>query len=141
MDPLPENVVRMLRHPDTNKVLSVVSPEGFPHSIVLGRILVGDDDRIYVGEAFMHRSSRYLEECPRAEILTWRGKEGYSVRVEAEGRLTEGPEFDLLSDRMDRMGMHVVSLWVFRPTEVWDEGATYTSGDRVLRWTSSAPAV
>ena len=39
MNQLPENVVRMLRHPDTNKVLSMVSPDGFPHSIVLGAVI------------------------------------------------------------------------------------------------------
>lgn len=140
MDRLPENVVRMLRHPGTNKVLSVVSPDGFPHSIVLGAVVVGDDDRIYVGEAYMYRTSACLEACPNAEILAWKGKEGYSVRVKAEGRITEGPEFDRLSDVLGRMNMTVNALWVFRPVEAWDESASYTSGDRVARWTSSGPA-
>lgn len=140
MDRLPENVVRMLRHPGTSKVLSVVSPDGFPHSIVLGAVVVGDDDRIYVGEAYMYRASSYLEACPKAEILAWKGKEGYSVRVTAEGRVTEGPEFDRLSDVLGRMNMTVSALWVFRPVEAWDESASHTSGDRVARWTSSGPA-
>ena len=140
MNKLPENVVRMLRHPDTNKVLSMVSPDGFPHSIVLGAVIVGDDDRIYVGEVYMYRSSQYLEACPKAEFLVWKGKEGYSLRVEAEGRITEGPEFDRLSEVLGRKNMHVNALWVFRPSEVWDESASYTSGDRVVRWTSPAPA-
>lgn len=139
MERLPENVVRMLRHPGTNKVLSVVSPEGFPHSIVLGAVVVGDDDRIYVGEAYMYRTSQYLEACPKAEFLAWKGKDGYSVRVVAEGRVTEGPEFDRLSDVLGRMNMTVNALWVFRPTKAWDESASDTSGDRVVRWTSSAP--
>ena len=108
--------------------------------ILLGAVIVGDDDRIYVGEVYMYRSSQYLEACPKAEFLVWKGKEGYSLRVEAEGRITEGPEFDRLSEVLGRKNMHVNALWVFRPSEVWDESASYTSGDRVARWTSPAPA-
>ena len=50
---IPEPDLSILRHPDSNKVLSVVSPDGFPHSIVLGALMADDEDRIYVGEAFM----------------------------------------------------------------------------------------
>ena len=75
---IPEPVLRILRHPDSNKVLSVVSPDGFPHSIVLGALMADDEDRIYVGEAFMYRTAKYLEESPNAEFLVWKGKDGYS---------------------------------------------------------------
>ena len=50
-----EPVARMLVHPSSNKVLSVISTDSFPHSIVLASIIL-DGDKIYVGEAYMHRT-------------------------------------------------------------------------------------
>lgn len=135
---IPEPVLRILRHPDSNKVLSVVSPDGFPHSIVLGALMADDEDRIYVGEAFMYRTAKYLEESPNAEFLVWKGKDGYSIRAVAEKRVTEGPEFDRMSELLDRKRMHTVAVWTFRSVEVWDESASKTSGDRVVRWTYRA---
>lgn len=132
---IPEPVLRILRHPDSNKVLSVLSPEGFPHSIVLGALMADEDGSIYVGEAFMYRTVKYLEACPNAEFLVWKGKDGYSLRAVAEKRITEGPEFDRMSELLDKKGMHAVAVWVFRSVEVWDESASKTSGERVLRWT------
>lgn len=127
---IPDPVVQMLRHPDSNKVLSVVSPDGYPHSIVLGAILV-DDGMIYIGEAYMYRSSEYLEACPNAEFLVWKGKDGYSLRVQAEGRVLEGPHLDRMNELLGRKNMHANALWAFRSTQVWDESASSTSGDRV----------
>ena len=135
---IPEPVLRILRHPDSNKVLSVISPDGFPHSIVLGALMADDEDRIYVGEAFMYRTVKYLEACPNAEFLVWKGKDGYSIRAVAESRVTEGPIFDKMSELLDKKGMHAVAVWVFRSVEVWDESASKTSGERVLRWISRA---
>ena len=31
---MPEPVIRMIKHPDTKKVMATVSPEGEPHMIV-----------------------------------------------------------------------------------------------------------
>ncbi len=135
---IPEPVLRMFRHPDSNKVLSVVSPDGFPHSIVLGGLIVDDEDRLYVGEAYMYRTAQYLEECPNAEFLAWKGKDGYSLKAVAVGRLTEGPEFERMREMLERKNMRAVAVWVFKSVEVWDESASDTSGERILRWTSPA---
>ena len=118
---IPEPVLRMFRHPDSNKVLSVVSPDGFPHSIVLGGLIVDDEDRLYVGEAYMYRTAQYLEECPNAEFLAWKGKDGYSLKAVAVGRLTEGPEFERMREMLERKNMRAVAVWVFKSVEVWDE--------------------
>ena len=47
-------------------------------------------------------------------------------------RETSGPEFDRMSRFLDRMNMTTVAVWRFEPTEVWDESASDTSGDRVI---------
>ena len=129
--PVPDPVLQMLKHPDSNKILSVVSDDGFPHSIVLGAVLVGDDGMIYVGEAYMYRTSHYLERCPNAEFLVWKGKDGYSIRVVAEGRVAEGPVLKRMNEMLERKNMHANALWAFRSVQVWDESASSTSGDRV----------
>ncbi len=128
---IPEPLLRLLRIPDSSKVLSVVSPEGFPHSIVLGTIVV-DDGFLYAGEAFMHHTVAYLEQCPHAEFLVWKGRVGYSIRAVAEARITEGPVFEKVRSELSRMGMEAVAAWRFRPVEAVDESATPSSGEKVL---------
>lgn len=129
--PIQPHVLRLLRHPDSSKVLSVVSDDGFPHSIVLGALIADEDGRICVGEAFMYRASRYLEACPNAEFLVWMGKDGYSLRAVAVDHVHGGPELDRMNGLLEKKGMHASGLWVFESTQVWDEGASHTSGDRV----------
>ena len=94
-----------------------------------------DEDRLYVGEAYMYRTAQYLEECPNAEFLAWKGKDGYSLKAMAVGRLTEGPEFERMREMLERKNMRAVAVWVFKSVEVWDESASDTSGERILRWT------
>ncbi len=62
--PIPAPVLRLLRHPDSNKVLSTVSKSGYPHSIVVGGFLVDDDGLIYVGEALMFCLTELLVLTP-----------------------------------------------------------------------------
>ena len=129
---LTEPIVRMIKHPDTNKVLATVSPDGKPHMIVCGSLDIADDGSIIVGEAYMYRSAKYLEANPEAEILVWKGNTAYSIKAVARSRETSGPLFDRMSRFLDRMNMITVAVWRFEPTEVWDESASDTSGDRVI---------
>lgn len=129
---LTEPIVRMIRHPGTNKVLATVSPDGQPHMIVCGSLTVSEPDTIFVGEVFMHRAAEYLSKDPRAEFIVWRGRDGYSIKAVARDRLTEGPEFEKMSSLLERMNMTCVAVWRFEALEVWDESATGTSGERVI---------
>ena len=129
---LTEPVIRMIRHPGTNKVLATVSPDGQPHMIVCGSLTVSEPDTIVVGEVFMHRASEYLSKDPRAEFIVWRGKDGYSIKAVARSRQTDGPEFEKMSALLERMNMTCVAVWQFEALEVWDESATGTSGERVI---------
>lgn len=132
MIPLTEPVVRMIKHPDTCKVLSTVSPSGEPHSIVCGSLDVLDGGTIVVGEAYMHRASPNIEAEPRVEFLVWKGKNAYSIKAVAKERLTEGPVFDKMYVALERMNMTTVAVWTFEALEVWDESASDTAGDRVI---------
>lgn len=127
-----EPVVRMIKHPGTNKVMTTVSPEGEPHAIVCGSLMVTEPDTIIVGEVFMYRASENLRKNPKAEFLVWKGKDAYSIKAAAKARLDTGPIFEKMSAQLDKMGMSCVAVWVFEALEVWDEGVSGTTGDRVI---------
>lgn len=129
---IPEPLLRLLRISDSSKVLSVNSDDGFPHSIVLGSVVVDDDGMLYAGEVFMHRTAAYMESNPNVEFLVWKGRTGYSIRAVAEARLTEGPAFDKIKAELGRMGMDAVAAWRFKPLEANDESATPDAGDKVF---------
>ena len=122
----------MIKHPDTHKVLTTVSPDGLPQAIVCASLWIKDDDTIVVAEVFMHRTVEYLNKNPNAEFLIWAGKNAYSIKAVAKERLTEGPIFDKMSAFMDRFNMATVAVWLFEITSVWDESATDTSGQKVI---------
>lgn len=127
-----EPVIRMIKHPDTNKVMATVSPDGKPHVIVCGSLMVTEPDTIIVGEVFMHRTSEFLQKNPDVEFMVWKGKSAYSIKAVAKARFDTGPIYEKMSSLLEKMGMTCVAVWVFEATEVWDESASDTSGDRVI---------
>ncbi len=129
---LTENIVRFIRHPSTNKVMATVSPEGVPHMIVCGSLMVTEPDTIIVGEVYMHRAAANLAKNPNAEFLVWKGKDAYSIKAVAKARLDTGPIFERMYELLDRMNMTTVAVWVFEAQEVWDESASDTAGERVI---------
>ena len=129
---IPEPVARMIKHPDTHKVLTTVSPDGLPHAIVCASLDMDGSDTIVVAEVYMQRTCENLKSNPNAEFLVWQGKMGYSLKAKATGRFTEGVPFDKMSAAMDKFNMAVVAVWEFQVTEIWDESATKTSGEKVI---------
>ena len=94
---LTEPIVRMIKHPDTNKVLATASPDGRPHMIVCGSLDVSESGKIVVGEAYMYRTVKNLEANPEVEFLVWKGNSAYSIKARAVSRETSSPEFDRMS--------------------------------------------
>ncbi len=129
---IPEPVAKMIKQPDTHKVLTTVSPDGKPHAIVCASLAMHGDDTIVVAEVFMHRTVEYLNNNPNVEFLVWLGRNGYSLKAAAIGRFTEGEIFDKMTATMDKFNMTVVATWEFRVSEVWDESASRTSGEKVI---------
>ena len=132
MAKLTEPIVRMIRHPDTRKVMATVTPGGRPHVIVCGSLTTTEDDMIVVGDVYMHRTAENLAGCPAVEFMVWNGRDAYSIVAEARERLTSGPEFDKMTNDLGRMNMDVTAVWLFEPLEVWDESASRTAGTRVI---------
>ncbi|MBO7351656.1 MAG: pyridoxamine 5'-phosphate oxidase family protein [Candidatus Methanomethylophilaceae archaeon] len=128
---IPEPVARMIKHPDTHKVLTTVTPDGKPHAIVCASLSMLGDDTILVADVFMHRTSDNLNNNPNVEILVWQGKVGYSLKAVATGRVVEGPSFDKMVGVMERFNLTPIAVWEFKVLEIWDESATASSGTQV----------
>ena len=128
---IPDPVAKMLKTPDSHKVLSTASPDGIPHSIVCASLSLAAPDMIVVAEVFMHRTCEYLKTNPNVEILVWQGKNAYSLKAVATERLVEGEVFDKMYAAMDRFNLVTVAVWEFKVLEIWDESASPTAGEQV----------
>ena len=129
---MPEPVIRMIKHPDTRKVMATVSPDGEPHMIVCGSLIVTEPDTIIVGEVFMYRACKNLKNNPNVEFMVWQGREAYSIKAVAKSRVDTGPIFDKMAQQLDKMNMTLVAIWVFEAKEVWDESASKNAGSKVI---------
>lgn len=129
---MPEPVVRMIKHPDTNKAMATVSPEGTPHTIVCGSLRVVDADTIVVGDALMERTARNLESNPDVEFLVWLRKDAYSIKARFRCRLDTGPLYDEMVKDLEKFNLWPHSICLFDTLEVWDESASPSAGKRVV---------
>ena len=129
---MPEPVIRMIKHPDTKKVMATVSPDGEPHMIVCGSLMVTEQDTIIVGEVFMYRTVENLRNNPNVEFMVWQGRDAYSIKAVAKSRLDTGPVFNKMSQMLEKMNMTAVAVWVFEATEVWDESVSKNAGMKVI---------
>lgn len=128
---IPEPVARLIKSPDAHKVLATVSPEGEPHAIVCASLGLFDD-HICAADVFMTRTVMNLEKNPTAEFLVWMGKDAYSIKATVADRVTEGPIFDKMSASLEKFNMTVAAVYVFAATEIWDESASKTAGEKVI---------
>jgi len=125
-------VMDMLIRPETHKVMSTVSVDGQPHSIVCGSLIVIDSETIVVGEVNMYTTCKNLETNSKVEFLAWSGREAYGIQAEAVGRVTKGPVLEKMNQHLDKMNMVAKALWEFRVCSVYDEGVGDLSGTRIL---------
>jgi hypothetical protein len=128
---IPEPVAKMIKHPDTHKVLTTVTPDGKPHAIVCASLSMLGDDTILVAEVFMHRTCDNLKNNPNVEILVWQGRNGYSLKAVTTGRIIEGPAFDKMTAIMEKYNLTPTAVWEFKVLEIWDESATNFAGSQV----------
>ena len=129
---LPDDVVRMIKNPDTNKCMATTSADGTAHPIVCGSLTVGDSDTIIFGEVFINQTKQNLERDPRAEFILWKGRESYTIKATAIERLESGPAYDKMNMMLGKMNMSVIAVWLFKADSVWDSSATNTAGTRVV---------
>lgn len=125
-------IMDMVQRPDTNKVMSTTSPEGKPHVIVCGSLLVPDSETIAVGEVYMYATIKNIESNPNVEFLVWSGKTGYAIKAVVKSRSESGPLLDKMNVYLSRMNMTAVAVWEFKVESVFDAGIGDTAGTKYL---------
>lgn len=124
-------VMDMLKRPETHKVMTTVSPEGDPHAIVCGSLLVTDEETVIVGEVYMYATCRNLEHNPKAEFLVWSGKDAFSIQAVLKARIESGPLLDKMNHNLDKMKMKAVAVLEFNVISVHDEGISGKAGTQI----------
>ncbi len=122
----------LIRRPDSIKVMSTVSEDGMPHTIVCGTLTVPEEDVIAVGRVWLSTTGKNIERDPRAEFFVWSGKNAYSILCEFIGESGDSADVEKMNAGLDKYGMGTCTVWKFRVTAVYDEGMmSDTGGERV----------
>ena len=124
-------LVDLIRRPDTNKVMSTISEDGMPHTIVCGTLTVPEEDVIAVGRVWLNRTGRNIQRDPRAEFFVWSGKYAYSILCEFIGNSADEKEVEKMNEGLDKIGLGTSTVWKFRVLAGYDEGISDTMGERI----------
>ena len=129
---IPEKVSKLLNDQGALKVLTTVSSDGIPHSIVVGSIMAPTPEVICAAEVLMKKTANNLESNKNIAVLTVKGTESYLVNATVIERQTEGELFDTVSEQMKKAGMTMQALWIFEPTAIYDQSAGPTAGTQIV---------
>ena len=125
------SVIDMVRRPETSKIMATVDPDGTPHAIVCGSLMVPDPLTIAVGKVWMKRTEDNLLNGSKAEFLVWYGKTAYSIPCTARERIDAGPILDRFKEVLSAKNMVPDAVWVFDVQSVFDESATSRAGTQI----------
>lgn len=128
---MPKEVMSLLNDKEATKVLTTVSPAGVPHSVVVGSAMAPDADLICAAEILMKTTSANLKENSNVSVLAVKGKESYQVTATVKAYQQEGPLFDNVKAELEKMGMLCNGLWLFDPTEAFDQSAGPDAGKKL----------
>lgn len=126
-----EKVMNLLNDQSASKILTTVSSEGIPHSIVVGSMMAPNAETICAAEILMKKTAKNLEMNKNIAVLTVKGKESYLVNARVVERQTEGELFDTVLEQMKKAGMPMRALWIFEPTAIYDQSAGPTAGTQI----------
>ncbi len=125
-------IMDMLNRPETHKVLSTVSPEGKPHSVICGSLIATDPSTIFVGQVYMHQTCINLTVNRDVEFLVWSGAQAYSIQATLSSICIDGPEMEKMEKLLGKMNMRPLSVLVFKVNSAYDEGITPKAGMKVI---------
>ena len=136
MAKLPDNVMELLNHPKSTKVVATKTPQGDVHAIIVGSLSAPDPETIIFGTLIMHKTSLNLREMCRkgelASVLVENGMISFEVRAKVREQRVEGKELDRMNDLLLPMGLKMTSVWLLEPVEVYDQSASYQAGTRMV---------
>lgn len=128
---IPEKVANLLNDQEASKVLSTISADGVPHSIVVGSIMAPNEETICAAEVLMKKTANNLKTNKNIAVLVVKGMESYLVNAEVVERQTEGDLFNKVLEQMKKAGMPMEALWIFKPTAIYDQSAGPAAGTQI----------
>lgn len=128
---MPEQVVNLLNDQEATRVLTTVSKEGIPHTVVIGSTMAPEANLICAAEVLMQTTSKNLQENKNVTVLAVKGMESYQVVARAKDHQTEGPLFDAAKAELEKLGLPCRGLWLFEPVEAFDQGAGPNAGKKL----------
>ncbi|WP_320047589.1 hypothetical protein [uncultured Ilyobacter sp.] len=129
---MPENVTNLLNDNGASKVLTTVSMDGIPYSIVVGSTMAPNAETICAAEILMKKTAKNLGTNKNIAILAVKEKESYLVNATVVERQTEGELFDAVSAELKKISMAMTGLWIFKPTAIFDQSAGPNAGTQIL---------
>ncbi|HCX64985.1 MAG TPA: hypothetical protein DHN33_07235 [Eubacteriaceae bacterium] len=128
---IPEKAVNLLNDPEATKVLTTVSKDGTPHSIVIGSMMAPDENTVCAAEILMQTTAKNLEANKNIAALAVKGTESYLVNAEVLERQVGGELFDQVAAETEKMGLTTRAVWLFKPTAVYDQSAGPNAGTKI----------
>lgn len=127
---IPNNVHELLNDKEASRVLTTVGADGQPHSIVVGSIM-SNGEMLCAAEILMNKTSENLEVNKKVAVLTVKGMESYLVEAISVERQTEGELYDTVKVEIEKMGMSIRGLWIFKPTAIYNQSASPEAGKKI----------
>lgn len=128
---MPHEVTALFNDKEAVKVLTTVSPEGIPHTIVVGSAMAPDESTICAAEILMKTSSANLKSNAPVSVLAAKGAVSYQVVARVQERQTEGALFDKINAEMEKKGLSCRGVWLFAPVEAFDQSAGPHAGKKI----------
>ncbi len=128
---IPKEIMELLNDQEATKVLTSVSIEGIPHTIVVGSTMAPQEDLICAAEIMMHNTAQNLEAYPNVTVLAVKGMESYQVKAKVKGCQTEGPLFDNVKAELKKLGLPCRGVWLFEPIEAYNQSAGANAGKKI----------
>lgn len=128
---LPNEVFFLLNDQEATKVLTSVSLDGIPHSVVIGSTMAPQIDLISAAEILMQTTAKNMRDNPNVSVLVVKGKVSYQVIAKVKGYQTEGELFDSVKIELKKMGLPCKGLWLFEPLEAFDQSAGPNAGNKI----------
>jgi len=133
---IPEEVLKLLNHPSSTKVVATKTPEGDVHAIVVGSVHAPKPDLVVFGTLIMKKTSENLRVMMKkgelASVLVVHGMTSFEIRVRIKEQRKTGKELEVMNEQLKPMGLNMSSAWYLEPVEVFDQSATYQAGTRVV---------
>lgn len=125
----------LVNDPSAAKVLGTKSAKGDVHLIQVGGSGAIDPETMFVGSIFMKTTGENLKKAQNdgsmVSFLVTKGYQSYEVRAKVKGYETSGPLFQNMHEKFKAMKFELHGLWLFQPTEVFNESPTYDGGRKI----------